>query len=105
MNPPQAQGFSDKVLVVDSPPAAGSGGESAAGAAGNEFSPTEIWPEATDFQCSEHATLLAGTQPAPLTVVYQARPKISLANRLKNQSPETRTVNLAQEPLPASARP
>ena len=47
---------------------------SAPGAAGEEFAatvqhPQEIWPEATDFHCSESAALFAGTQPAPLNVV------------------------------------
>ena len=31
--------------------------------------PGDLWPEAADALCSEHASLFAGTQPAPLTVV------------------------------------
>jgi hypothetical protein len=31
--------------------------------------PGDLWPEAADALCSEHAALFAGTQPAPLSVV------------------------------------
>lgn len=31
--------------------------------------PGDLWPEAADARCSEFASLFAGTQPAPLSVV------------------------------------
>ena len=31
--------------------------------------PGDLWPEAADAQCSEFASLFAGTQPASLSVV------------------------------------
>ena len=63
----QAQGFMDTIQVVDTGAAAPAG-------AAEDFAATvqhseEIWPEAADFQCSESASLFAGTQPAPISVV------------------------------------
>ena len=31
--------------------------------------PGDLWPEAADARCSEFASLFAGTQPSPLSVV------------------------------------
>ena len=64
----QAQAFMDTVQLV---PGEHGAPVAQAGAAG---SPTaaddaDIWPEASDFQCSQSAALFAGTLPAPLTVV------------------------------------
>ena len=63
----QPQGFMDTVQVVDI-------GAAVPGGAAEDFAatvqqPEEIWPEAADFQCSQSASLFAGTQPAPMNVV------------------------------------
>ena len=63
----KAQGFMDTIQVIDI-------GASAPAGAVEDFAATmqhrqEIWPEAADFQCSESASLFAGTQPAPINVV------------------------------------
>lgn len=62
---PQAQEFMDTVQLV---PGEALGQAAAAGSAvaGED---ADIWPEASDFQCSQSAALFAGTLPAPLTVV------------------------------------
>ena len=35
----------------------------------NASRPGDLWPEAADARCSQHAALFADTQPAPLSVV------------------------------------
>jgi hypothetical protein len=69
---PQAQEFMDTVQLVPgehgAPLAPSHGVAGAVGAAGASGD-AEIWPEAADFQCSQSASLFAGTLPAPLTVV------------------------------------
>ena len=66
----QAKDFVDTVQMVDGADAASA---AKAGATAADFDnasrPGDLWPEAADAQCSEHASLFAGTQPAPLTVV------------------------------------
>ena len=66
----QAKDFMDTVQLVDGTdaPSAVKTGTSAADF-DNASHPGDLWPEAADAQCSEHAALFAGTQPAPLTVV------------------------------------
>ena len=64
----QPESFMDTVQSVVDVSAA------APGHAGDDFAatvqhPEEIWPEAADFQCSESASLFAGTQPAPMNIV------------------------------------
>jgi hypothetical protein len=56
--------FSDTVQV-GATEATSDGAPADAGAAAD----VDLWPEAADFQCSEHASMFASSQAAPLNVV------------------------------------
>ena len=66
---PQAQEFSDTVQLVPAEHGASAGQAGAAGSPVAAADDADIWPEASDFHCSQSAALFAGTLPAPLTVV------------------------------------
>ncbi len=66
----QTPAFMDTVPVSDGPHAPSSGKADATAADFYDATrPGDLWPEAADAQCSEHATLFADSQPSPLTVV------------------------------------
>ena len=66
----QAKDFMDTVQLVDGVDGVSAAKTEATAADFDKAShPGDLWPEAADAQCSEHAALFAGTQPAPLTVV------------------------------------
>ena len=70
MSQPQNREFMDTVQMVSGSTEHGSEAPaSPSDTTDVSIQDTEIWPEASDFQCSESAALFAGTQPAPLTVV------------------------------------
>ena len=66
----QIQGFMDTVQMVDDADAPHrKKGKITAADFDDATRPGDLWQEAADAQCSEHAALFAGTQPAPLSIV------------------------------------
>jgi hypothetical protein len=63
----KAKEFLDTVQLVSAGQATGP--DAASASPPDDYPETQVWPEAADFQCSESASLFAGTQPAPLSVV------------------------------------
>jgi hypothetical protein len=70
MQNPVSQAFMDTVPWRDSahPPAADKEGTTPADF-DEDSRPGDLWPEAADAQCSEHAALFADSQPSPLSIV------------------------------------